>query len=82
MYMLQPWDQMVKQSMILVLDNGNSNFSFQPSIEPNDPGLNYSTPTYLTLDQINGDDRQLWLSKQAISRGVHTIYADAWSADC
>jgi len=53
-----------------------------PSIEPNDPGLNYSTPTYLTLGEINGDDRQLWLSKQAIARGVHTIYADAWSADC
>lgn len=52
-----------------------------PSIEPNDPGLNYSRPTYLTLGDINGDEKQLWLSKQAISRGVHTIYADAWSAD-
>ena len=76
-----PWDQM-------------------PSIEPNDPGLNYSTvrterlqklkvilmynlqPSYLSLDAINGDDKQVWLSQQAISRGVKTIYADAWSADC
>jgi hypothetical protein len=39
-------------------------------------------PTYVPLSAINGDDKQLWLAQQAISRGVTKVYADAWSADC
>lgn len=27
------------------------------------------------------DEYQVWLSHQAIARGLKTIYADAWSAD-
>ncbi|KAI3320919.1 carbohydrate-binding module family 1 protein [Xylariaceae sp. AK1471] len=47
------------------------------SIEPNSPGSPSTTPTYVW----DGDDSgQLWFTKQAISYGVKTIYADAWSA--
>ncbi|KAI1269153.1 glycoside hydrolase family 5 protein [Xylariaceae sp. FL1019] len=47
------------------------------SIEPASPGSNSSTPTYVW----DGDDAgQVWFSKQAVSYGVKTIYADAWSA--
>ena len=39
------------------------------------------------LSQLNyiplprDDEYQVWLSQQAIARGLKTIYADAWSAD-
>jgi O-glycosyl hydrolase len=47
------------------------------SIEPTSPGSATSTPTYVW----DGDDSgQVWFSKQAVSYGVKTIYADAWSA--
>ncbi len=47
------------------------------SIEPNSPGSPGSTPTYVW----DGDDSgQVWFSKSAMSYGVSTIYADAWSA--
>jgi O-glycosyl hydrolase len=47
------------------------------SIEPNNPGSPSKTPSYVW----DGDDSgQLWFTKQAISYGVKTIYADAWSA--
>lgn len=47
------------------------------SIEPNSPGLASNKPNY-TWD---GDDEgQVWFTKQAVSYGVKTIYADAWSA--
>lgn len=47
------------------------------SIEPTSPGSPTATPQY-TWD---GDDSgQVWLSKQAMSYGVKTFYADAWSA--
>ncbi|KAH8807940.1 glycoside hydrolase superfamily [Xylogone sp. PMI_703] len=47
------------------------------SIEPTSPGAPGNTPRY-TWD--NDDSGQVWFSKQAISYGVKTIYADAWSA--
>ena len=47
------------------------------SIEPNSPGSPSSTPTYVW---DNNDEGQVWFSKQAMSYGVKTIYADAWSA--
>lgn len=47
------------------------------SIEPNSPGSPSSTPTYVW---DNNDSGQVWFSKQAMSYGVSTIYADAWSA--
>ena len=47
------------------------------SIEPTNPGSPSSTPSYVW---DNNDRGQVWFSKQAISYGVKTIYADAWSA--
>jgi O-glycosyl hydrolase len=47
------------------------------SIEPKNPGSPTATPKY-TWD--NNDSGQVWFSKQAMSYGVKTIYADAWSA--
>ncbi|KAI9664521.1 MAG: hypothetical protein M1821_005967 [Bathelium mastoideum] len=47
------------------------------SIEPNSPASPSSTPTYVWDDN---DEGQVWFSEQAMSYGVKTIYADAWSA--
>jgi O-glycosyl hydrolase len=47
------------------------------SIEPNSPGSPGANPSY-TWD--GSDSGQVWFSKQAMSYGVKTIYADAWSA--
>ena len=47
------------------------------SIEPNSPGSPSATPTCVW---DNNDSGQVWFSKQAMSYGVSTIYADAWSA--
>lgn len=47
------------------------------SIEPTSPGSPSGTPSY-TWD--SDDSGQVWFSKQAVSYGVTTIYADAWSA--
>ncbi|CZR65824.1 uncharacterized protein PAC_15724 [Phialocephala subalpina] len=46
-------------------------------IEPNSPGSPSATPTYVW---DGSDGEQVWLSQQAASYGVTTIYADAWSA--
>lgn len=47
------------------------------SIEPTSPGSPSAAPSYVW----DGDDKgQVWLSKQAMSYGVKTFYADAWSA--
>lgn len=47
------------------------------SIEPNNPGSPSATPNYVW---DNNDSGQLWFTKQAVSYGVKTIYADAWGA--
>lgn len=47
------------------------------SIEPTSPGSPSATPTYVWDDDDSG---QVWFSQQAVSYGVRTIYADAWSA--
>ncbi|KAJ0123351.1 glycoside hydrolase family 30 protein [Diaporthe amygdali] len=47
------------------------------SILPTSPGSPSGTPTYVW---DNDDSGQVWLSQQAMSYGVKTIYADAWSA--
>ncbi|KAI1437891.1 glycoside hydrolase family 5 protein [Xylaria sp. CBS 124048] len=47
------------------------------SIEPNDPGSPSATPDYIW---DGNDSGQVWFSQQAMSYGVKTIYADAWSA--
>ena len=45
------------------------------------------TGTDSRLSQLNyiplprDDEYQVWLSHQALARGLQTIYADAWSAD-
>lgn len=47
------------------------------SILPTSPGSPAVTPTYVWDDNDSG---QVWFSQQAVSYGVNTIYADAWSA--
>ncbi|KAI0520721.1 glycoside hydrolase family 30 protein [Xylaria bambusicola] len=47
------------------------------SIQPKSPGGPSSTPQYVW---DGSDNKQLWVSQEAIKRGVQTIYADAWSA--
>ncbi|MBT8227235.1 MAG: cellulose-binding protein [Dactylosporangium sp.] len=47
------------------------------SIAPTNPGSPSATPTWVW---DGSDNSQVWLSKQAMSYGVQTIYADAWSA--
>ena len=47
------------------------------SILPNSPGSPNGTPSY-TWD--HDDSGQVWFSKSAMTYGVKTIYADAWSA--
>lgn len=46
-------------------------------IEPNSPGSPGATPAYVW---DGSDGEQVWLSQQAASYGVTTIYANAWSA--
>ncbi|KAK5624840.1 hypothetical protein RRF57_000556 [Xylaria bambusicola] len=47
------------------------------SIQPKSPGGPSSPPQYVW---DGSDNKQLWVSQEAIKRGVKTIYADAWSA--
>lgn len=47
------------------------------SILPTSPGSPTGTPAY---SWNNDDSGQVWLSQEAMSYGVKTIYADAWSA--
>ncbi|KAI1134448.1 glycoside hydrolase family 30 protein [Hypoxylon sp. FL0543] len=47
------------------------------SIQPKNPGGPSSPPKYVW---DGSDQKQLWVSQEAIKRGVKTIYADAWSA--
>ena len=54
-------------------------------LNPSDPLLLRNTDSgFIQLNYIplpRQDEYQLWLSHQAIERGVKSIYADAWSAD-
>jgi len=54
-------------------------FDLMKSIAPVAPASNSSALNFIPLPRE--DEYQVWLSHQAISRGVNTIYADAWSAD-
>ncbi|KAJ6479633.1 glycoside hydrolase [Mycena sanguinolenta] len=47
------------------------------SILPTSPGCSTCTPQY---SWDGSDGHQVWFSQQAMSYGVKTIYADAWSA--
>jgi O-glycosyl hydrolase len=47
------------------------------SIQPTSPGGPSSAPRYIW---DGSDNKQLWVSQEAVKRGVKTIYADAWSA--
>ncbi|KAI0831031.1 glycoside hydrolase family 30 protein [Hypoxylon sp. FL0890] len=47
------------------------------SIQPKNPGGPSSPPHYVW---DGSDNKQLWVSQEAIKRGVKTIYANAWSA--
>jgi O-glycosyl hydrolase len=50
---------------------------FMNSIEPVSPGSPDAPPHYVW---DGSDSGQLWVAQQAELRGVHQIYADAWSA--
>ncbi|MCJ1396626.1 hypothetical protein MMC18_009517 [Xylographa bjoerkii] len=54
-------------------------FDHMKSIAPTAPPSNSSQLNYIPLPR--DDEYQVWLSHQAIARGVKYIYADAWSAD-
>ncbi|MCJ1379932.1 hypothetical protein MMC17_003035 [Xylographa soralifera] len=54
-------------------------FDHMKSIAPTAPASNSSQLNYIPLPR--DDEYQVWLSHQAIARGVKYIYADAWSAD-
>ncbi|MCJ1438235.1 hypothetical protein MMC27_007622 [Xylographa pallens] len=54
-------------------------FDLMKSIAPTAPASNSSKLNYIPLPR--NDEYQVWLSHQAIARGVKYIYADAWSAD-
>ncbi|KAI0016389.1 glycoside hydrolase family 30 protein [Xylariomycetidae sp. FL0641] len=47
------------------------------SIQPKSPGGPSSEPKYVW---DGSDNKQLWVSQEAVKRGVRTIYANAWSA--
>jgi len=47
------------------------------SIAPKNPG-GPNKPLLYSWD--GSDNKQLWVSQEAVKRGVKTIYADAWSA--
>ncbi|TAQ89511.1 hypothetical protein B7494_g2177 [Chlorociboria aeruginascens] len=47
------------------------------SILPTSPGSPNGTPTYVW---DGNDEGQVWFSQSAMTYGVNTIYADAWSA--
>jgi len=49
------------------------------SIAPVAPASNSSKLNFIPLPR--NDEWQVWLSKQAISRGVKQIWPDSWSAD-
>jgi glucuronoarabinoxylan endo-1,4-beta-xylanase len=52
-------------------------YDLMKTIEPVSPGSPDAPPHY----EWNGDDNsQVWLSREALRRGVRAIYADAWSA--
>jgi O-glycosyl hydrolase len=54
-------------------------FDLMKSIAPVPPASNSSALNYIPLPR--NDQWQVWLSKEAIARGVYTIYADAWSGE-
>ncbi|EPE34762.1 (Trans)glycosidase [Glarea lozoyensis ATCC 20868] len=54
-------------------------YDLMKSIAPVAPASNSSKIDFQPFSRE--DQYQIWLSSQAISRGVHTVYADAWSAD-
>ncbi len=55
----------------------DNTFDHMRSIEPVSPGSPTAEPHYVW---DGSDNSQVWLSKEAMSYGVETIYADAWSA--
>jgi glucuronoarabinoxylan endo-1,4-beta-xylanase len=65
-----------------ILRNGigsspNNSSDWMRAIAPTNPGSPNATPTWVW---DGSDNSQVWLSQQAMSYGVKTIYADAWSA--
>lgn len=59
-------------------------YDLMKTIEPDDPGSPDATPQYdwqgTRKPGFGLDSGQLRMTKDAIARGVQTVYADAWSA--
>ncbi|RMY91595.1 hypothetical protein D0864_06049 [Hortaea werneckii] len=59
-------------------------YDLMKTIEPNDPGSPDREPTYDWQGTVKPgfglDSGQLRVTKDAIARGVQTVYADAWSS--
>ncbi|KAF3764228.1 family 5 glycoside hydrolase [Cryphonectria parasitica EP155] len=70
------FDTTVGAGMTIIRNRIGSNGTGD-SIEPTSPGSPTANATYVWDDN---DEGQVWFSQQAISYGVSTIYADAWSA--
>lgn len=62
---------------LTIIRNRIGSGSTGDSIEPDSPGSPSAAATYVWDGYDAG---QVWLSQQAMSYGVETIYADAWSA--
>lgn len=67
---------------LTILRNGigssiNRTYDLMKSIAPTDPG---SPSANLNYEWDHDDNGQVRLTKDAVARGVKTIYADAWSA--
>ncbi|KKA29858.1 hypothetical protein TD95_000415 [Thielaviopsis punctulata] len=60
-----------------IIRNRIGSGGYGDSIEPTSPGSATATPKYVWDDN---DEGQVWFSQQAVSYGVSTVYANAWSA--
>jgi O-glycosyl hydrolase len=62
---------------LTIIRNRIGSGGYGDSILPNSPGSPSGTPQYVWNQTDSG---QVWFSQQAMSYGVNTIYATAWSA--
>lgn len=81
LYNLSPTDRAAVLDLLFSTTSG-AGFSILrnrigTNIEPTSPGSPEAAPQYVWDGY---DDRQLWLSQQAVAYGVKYIYANAWSA--
>ncbi|EMC99090.1 glycoside hydrolase family 30 protein [Baudoinia panamericana UAMH 10762] len=75
-----------KGAGMTILRNGlgsspDQGWDHMQSIAPSPPTPNLNTSQLDFIPLPRDDQYQVWLSQQALARGVKYIYADAWSAD-